>query len=127
MRSRDWQARTLAGYRQSAQRGEVHYYHHLADYYADVAQQGAAAATWARADLQLRANFATQVALAWAHYRNDEFEEARGWIDRSLASGAADAHLFSRAPKIYGEVDGRHFLERAKKLNPLVESFHFHH
>jgi predicted Zn-dependent protease len=125
--ARYWQARALAGYLQSAQRGEVHYYHHLADYYADVAQQGAAAVTWARADLQLRENFATQAALAWAHYRNGELDEARGWIDRALASGATDAHLFSRAAKIYGEVDGRHFLERAKKLNPLVESFHFHH
>jgi tetratricopeptide (TPR) repeat protein len=125
--ARYWQGRALAGYLQSAQRGEVHYYHHLADYYADVAQDGAAAVTWARADLRLRENFATQAAIAWAHYRNGEFDEARSWIDRALASGVTDAHLFSRAAKIYGEVDGRHFLERANKLNPLVESFHFHH
>ena len=98
--ARHWQNKALDGYLQSAQRGEVHYYHHLADYYADVAQDGAAAVTWARADLQLRENFATQAALAWAHYRNAEFDGARGWIDRALASGVADAHLLFRAAKI---------------------------
>ena len=125
--ARHWRNKALGGYLQSARRGEVHYYHHLADYYADVAQDGAAAVIWARADLQLRENFATQAALAWAHYRNAEFDEARGWIERALASGVTDAHLLFRAAKIYGEVDGGHFLERAKKLNPLVDSFHFHH
>jgi hypothetical protein len=28
-----WHDRALAGYLQSADRGEVHYYHHLADYF----------------------------------------------------------------------------------------------
>ncbi len=124
--ARYWQDRALAGYLQSAQRREVHYFHHLADYYADVAQDGAAAVTWARADLQLRENFATQAALAWALYRNAEFEQARGWIDRALASGIIDAHLLFRAAKIYAGA-GRHFLERAKQLNPFVERFHLHH
>jgi hypothetical protein len=125
--ARHWQGRALAGYLQSAQRGEVHYYHHLTDYYADVAKDGAAAVTWARADLQLRENFATQSALAWALYRNAEFGEARGWVDRALASGVIDAHLLFRAAKIYASASGRDFLERAKKLNPFVESFHLHH
>jgi tetratricopeptide (TPR) repeat protein len=125
--ARHWQGRALAGYLQSAQSGEVHYYHHLTDYYADVAKDGAAAVTWARADLQLRENFATQSALAWALYRNAEFTEARSWIDRALASGVVDAHLLLRAAKIYAGAGGRDFLERAKKLNPFVESFHLHH
>src|SRR5438105_4957612 len=56
--ARYWQGRALAGYLQSAQRGEVHYYHHLTDYYADVVNDGAAAVTWAREDLQMRAAFA---------------------------------------------------------------------
>jgi hypothetical protein len=46
-----------------------------------VAQDGAAAVTWVWADLQLRENFATQAALAWAHYRNAKLDETRGWID----------------------------------------------
>ena len=125
--ARHWQGRALAGYLQSVQRGEVHYYHHLTDYYADVAKDGAAAVTWARADLQLRENFATQSALAWALYRNAEFAEARSWIDRALASGVLDAHLMLRTAKIYAGAGGRNFPERAKKLNPFVESFHLHH
>ena len=125
--ARHWQGRALAGYLQSAQSGEVHYYHHLTDYCADVAKDGAAGVTWARADLQLRENFATQSALAWALYRNAEFAEARSWIDRALASGVLDAHLMLRTAKIYAGAGGRNFLERAKKLNPFVESFHLHH
>ena len=125
--ARHWRDGALSGYLESAQRGEVHYYHHLADYYADVAKDGAPAVNWARLDLQLRENFATQSALAWALYRNAEFDEARGWIDRALASGIVDAHLLFRAAKIYERAGGQDFLERARKLNPFVESFHLHH
>jgi pentatricopeptide repeat protein len=38
-----WKQRALTAYLQSAQRGEVHYYHHLVDYYTDVAECGAEA------------------------------------------------------------------------------------
>jgi hypothetical protein len=56
--------KALAGYLESGRRGEVHYWHHLADYYADVGKDGSQAVVWARRDLQLRANFSTQAALA---------------------------------------------------------------
>ncbi len=125
--ARHWQNGALSGYLKSARRGEVHYYHHLTDFYADVAKDGAAAVTWARADMQLRKNFATEAALAWAFYRNAEFDEARGWIGRALASGVVDAHLLFRAAKIYAGADGREYLGRAKKLNPFIERFHLHH
>jgi Flp pilus assembly protein TadD len=49
-----WQRTALAGYLQSAERGEVHFLHHLSDYSAEVAKDGAAAVAWARADMQLR-------------------------------------------------------------------------
>jgi hypothetical protein len=125
--ARHWSDAALSGYLQSAQRGEVHYYHHLADYYADVAKDGAAAVNWARLDLQLRENFATQSALAWALYRNAELDEARTWIHRALSSGVVDAHLLFRAAMIYAGAAGRHFLQNAKRLNPFVERFHVHH
>ncbi|HEU0155157.1 MAG TPA: hypothetical protein VFQ82_03745, partial [Stellaceae bacterium] len=57
-----WAQEALAGYHRSAERGEVHYYHHLADYYAEVEEDGAAAVAWAQKDLQLRQNFSTQAA-----------------------------------------------------------------
>ena len=94
-------------------------------------KDGAEAVVWARADLQLRENFSTQAALAWALYRNGQFDEARVWIDRALASGAAEAHLFLRAARIYAAAGnaelGRSHMERAKRLNPCVENFHIHH
>jgi tetratricopeptide (TPR) repeat protein len=126
-----WYRKALCGYLQSAQCGEVYFYHHLADYYAEVAKDGAAAVTWARADLRLRENFSTQAALAWAFYRNGQFDEARNWIDRALTSGAAEAHLFARAAAIYSAAGnstlGQRHEERARLLNPRVEKFHIHH
>jgi tetratricopeptide (TPR) repeat protein len=130
-RARYWQEKAAAGYLQSVRSGEVHYYHHLADYYADVAQDGTEAISWARADLQLRENFSTEAALAWAYYRNGEFGTARNWIDRALASGAAEAHLFLRASAIHSAAGnggvGQKYLKRARHLNPAVDKFHIHH
>ena len=121
----------LAAYLESARCGEVHYWHHLADYYADVAKDGAQAVIWARKDLRLRENFSTQAALAWAYYRNGQYGEARDWIDRALSSGAATAHLFRQAGRIYmaagQEAGARRFQDRAMLLNPAVEKFHLHH
>jgi tetratricopeptide (TPR) repeat protein len=126
-----WKQQALSQYLQSARRGEVHYYHHLADYYADVAQNGAEAVRWAQEDLALRENFMTQAALAWAFYHNDQFGEARHWIGRALASGAVDAHLFRRAAEIHAAagypLDGDFYMKEATRLNPAVDRFHVHH
>jgi tetratricopeptide (TPR) repeat protein len=126
-----WKERALSGYLQSAQRGEVHYYHHLADYYSDVVENGAAAVKWARKDLRLRENYAAQAALAWALYRAGRFNEAVRWIERALASGVVDARLFWWAGDIYGAagsgLKGRELQQRAINLNPAVTGFHIHH
>lgn len=123
--------KALAAYLESARLGEVHYWHHLADYYADVAEDGEQAVAWALKDLQLRENFSTQAALAWAYYRAGRYGEARDWIDRALASGAATAHLFRQAGRIYlaagREAEARQFQDRAVTLNPVVDRFHLHH
>lgn len=129
--ARRWYLSALTSYLQSAERGEVHYYHHLADYYSDVEKGGVEAIRWARADVQLRENFSTQSALAWAFYRNGQPREASQWIERALASGALDAHLCSRAAKIYASLgniaEARGYAEQARELNPSVGKFHFHH
>jgi len=56
---------------------------------------------------------------------------ARDWIDRALASGAATAHLFRQADRIYmaagREAEARQFQDRAVTLNPVVDRFHLHH
>lgn len=126
-----WKERALAAYLRSAERGEVHYYHHLVDYYVDVAEDGGEAVKWADKDLQLRENFATQAALAWSLYRAGRLSEAVRWIDPALASGVIDPLLYFRAGKIYSaagdEIRGRDHLERATQLNPAVAGFHVHH
>src|SRR5271163_929760 len=122
-----WKERALSAYLQSAQRGEVHYYHHLVDYYAEVAEDGGEAVRWAYKDLQLRENFATQAALAWALYRDRRFGDAVHWIERALASGVVDALLYFRAGEIYraagNKGEGRNLRGRALNFNPAVASF----
>lgn len=125
-----WHDQALARYLESAERGDVHYYHHLASFYADVRRNGAAAVKWARRDAELRPNAATRETLAWALYRESRYAEALAVIRDALASGVNDAHLFVHAAMIHlaaGRTDdGRTFLARAAALNPRYESFHVH-
>ena len=118
------------GFLQSAERGEVHYYHHLADFCADVDENGPEAVKWARKDLELRRNFSTLAALAWALYRAGEFSEALALIDEALASGAKDARLLHTAGRIYTAASpngkGARYLHAAAALNPNLKNFHVH-
>src|SRR5215213_5194000 len=93
--------RAQAAFLESAERGEVHYYHHLADLYADVFENGSEAVTWAQKDLELRRNFSTLAALAWAYYRAGEISKALEMMNESLASGVKDARLFYCAGMIH--------------------------
>jgi tetratricopeptide (TPR) repeat protein len=114
----------------SAQRGEVHYYHHLADLYADVFENGTEAVKWAQKDLELRRNFSTLAAMASALYRAGEFAKALELMNESLASGVKDARLFRLAGLIHkafspnGKAD--HYLQMAAAINPHYENFHVH-
>ena len=115
---------------ESAQRGEVHYYHHLADLYADVFENGVEAVKWAQKDLELRRNFATLAAMSWALYRTGEFSKALELLNESLASGVKDARLFHQAGIIHkaispnGKADS--YLQMAAAINPHYENFHVH-
>ena len=125
-----WNERALAAYLDSAERGDVHYYHHLADLYADVLEDGPSAVKWARLDIELRENFATQAALAWALYRAGEFAEAIARMEQTLSSGVTDAQIFFQAGTIYksagGNGKGERYLQLAASLNPHHQSFHVH-
>ena len=129
-RAKPWHEKALAAYLESVQRGEVQYFHHLATFYADMRQDGAEAVKWARRDLELRRNFASHDALAWALYRDGRFYEAEDEMNGALASGVEDAHLFFHAAMVYlaaGRTDeGRQFLKKAAEVNPRYESFHVH-
>jgi tetratricopeptide (TPR) repeat protein len=128
--ARLWHEKALAAYLESVQRGDLHYLHHLADFYANVRQDGAEAVRWARADLDLRPNFSTQAALAWALYRDAQFAEALDVMHKALSSGVRDAELFFRAAVIHlaaGRTDeGKQFLREAAEINPHYEGIHVH-
>ena len=115
---------------ESAQRGEVHYYHHLADLYADVFENGAEAVKWAQKDLELRRNFATLAAMSWALYRTGEFSKALELLNESLASGVKDARLFHQAGIIHKAISpngkANSYLQMAAAINPHYENFHVH-
>jgi tetratricopeptide (TPR) repeat protein len=128
--AKPWHEQAFAAYLESAQRGEVHYLHHLASFYADVRQDGAAAVKWAHKDLQLRQNVATHDTLAWALYRAGRFTEALDEINKALSLGFKDAHLFFHAAMIHlaaGRAEeGKQFLKKAAEINPRYDSFHVH-
>jgi tetratricopeptide (TPR) repeat protein len=128
--ARPWHERAEAAYLESARRGEVHYYHHLAVFYADVRQDGAEAVKWAHKDVELRPNFVTQEGLAWALYRNGQFAAALDAMEIVLSSGVRDAHIFFHAAMIClaaGRTDdGKRLLKAAGEINPGYENFHVH-
>jgi tetratricopeptide (TPR) repeat protein len=123
-------ARALNGYLESAAQGEVHYYHHLTEYFADVAHDGREAVKWARKDIELRDNFNTQTALAWALHCAGQSAVGVAYIEQALASGVNDAAIFRKAAMILEGADQRwraHGYEhRAAQLNPLRMHAHVH-
>ena len=128
--ARAWLEKAHAAYLGAAQRGGVHYYHHLVDFYADVRKDGAEAVKWARKDIELRENFSSQAALAWAFYRNGQFAEALDRMNQALSSGAKSAHLFSQAAAIHRAAglneEADRYARMATQINPHHRSFHVH-
>jgi tetratricopeptide (TPR) repeat protein len=128
--AKPWHEQALAAYLESAGRGEVQYYHHLAGFYADVRQDGAEAVKWARKDAELRPNFITQDGLAWALYRNGQFPAALDAMEKTLSSGVKDSHLFFHAAMIHlaaGRTgEGKRLLKTVAEINPGYENFHVH-
>ena len=125
-----WHDEALAGYLASVGRGEVQFVHHLAAFYADVAQDGSRAIEWARNDAALRRGYVTDDALAWALYRGGRMTEALDAATAALASGIADAHVYFHAATINtaaGRVDaGRRLLGQLAAINPRYDDFHVH-
>jgi len=124
--ARLWYERALSGYLSSAERGEVQYFHHLAEFYSDVRRDGTEAERWARKDLELRQGFAAYEALAWALYRAGRFEEALAAIETALESGSENAELLYHAAMIHQANDhaekARQLLAQSAAINPRLSS-----
>src|SRR6201987_5778604 len=117
-----WLQSALLDYLESVERGDVHYYHHLTDFYCCVCNDPKTGVGWAQRDLALRPNFSSQAGLAWAFYRDSRIDEAADLIDVALASGAQDARLYDQAGTIYlaagRTTEGEKLIERAAQMNP---------
>lgn len=128
--ARPWHERALTGYLESVRRGEVHYFHHLTSFYADVRRDGTEATRWAREDLRLRRGASTQAALAWALYRADRLVDALDMTAAALSWGVQDAQLLARAAAVYlaaGQVhEGEQLLRRAAEVDPRHQDFRAH-
>jgi tetratricopeptide (TPR) repeat protein len=126
-----WFDSALTTYLESVQRGGVHYFHHLADFYADARLELAEALKWAEHDMKMRPNFSTQSALAWALFRNGRMKEASEYIVLALDSGVRNAVLYSCASELFeaaGETDrSAHFAKLAMQMNPKYRNFRIHH
>ena len=121
----------LDEYLASVRQGGVHYYHHLADFYADAREDPAEAVTWARKDLALRSNFSTQGALAWALFKAGDVAESLRFIRQAVGSGVQDAGIFWTASTV-SEAAGEsaaaaRFAAAANAINPHYANFHMHH
>ena len=83
-------------YLRSALRGEVHYLHHLAAHYADVAPDPPAAVVWAERDACIRRSGPTLSLLGWCLFRAGRVEEARTVLAEAQSLGADDPRLQQR-------------------------------
>lgn len=128
--AKPWHDAALAAYMAAVQRGETQYYHTLSAFYADTRTDGALAITYAQQDVRLRPNVGTRDALAWAYFRAERYPEAAAEMQRALAYGWQDAHLFYHAAMIYLATGptalGQHYLHLAAALNPHYTDFHAH-
>jgi tetratricopeptide (TPR) repeat protein len=88
----------LADYTASAERGEVHYLHHLAGYW--MARNPAVAVGWARRDLDVRRDGRTLSTLAECLHRAGRPVEARRTLREALALGAGDPLLQARIARM---------------------------
>jgi tetratricopeptide (TPR) repeat protein len=104
---------------------KVLYNRELALFYADHDMKLKEALKLARKELEVRQDIYTWDALAWALYKNGDFQEAAEAMSKALRPGTQSAMLFFHAGMIYdglGERDkARDYLRRALATNP-----HFH-
>ena len=130
--AQQWFEAALTEYLVSVSRQDVHYFHHLVDFYAEQDREPAEAVKWARKDVDLRSNFSTQSALAYALLKNHELPEALKWIRLALSSGAKDASLLRTAAAVFQSAgdtsQAKRYSRAAAAINPNGGALlHLHH
>jgi|ERR1043165_3271925 tetratricopeptide (TPR) repeat protein len=117
-------------YIESVNKGNIHYYHHLATLYSDSRKLPDEALRWAQRDLGVRQGVYAQDCLAWALYNKGQFAEAAEAMKKALASGTRDSHLYYHASLIFfrsGDMAAsRDNGKKAAEVNPLYVKFHAH-
>ena len=125
-----WHARAEEAYLRSVKEGAVHFFHHLAGFYADSKEDAGKAVEWARKDLALRHSIYAHDALAWALYKNGDATEAAAECAKALATGVRDPHLLYHAGMIRmaagDTAGGKAALQQAAAVNPKFNTFHVH-
>jgi tetratricopeptide (TPR) repeat protein len=99
-------------------------------FYTDAQENPEEALAWARKDLEIRHSVGAYDGLAWALFRNGNFDEAREMITKALAAGTKDAHVTYHAAMIHlaaGKMEaGKEWLRRTAEINPRYNTFHVH-
>ena len=128
--AREWHERAKATYLQSSKGGNAHFYHHLTSFFCDSSPDPAQALHWAREDLKVRDSVFAYDGLAWALYKNGQYQAAAAAMDRALATGTHSAHLLFHGGTIYSNAgriaQGRKLLQQALAINPRYNTFHVH-
>ena len=128
--ARVWHDRALGTYTNAVGAGNVHYFHHLASFYADVRQDGIEAEKWARRDLEVRQNIYAWDALAWALFWKGDYPGAVESMNKAIAHGTRDAHVLAHAGSIFVRAnrirEGKAFMKQAGEINPHFADFHVH-
>jgi tetratricopeptide (TPR) repeat protein len=100
----------------------AHDYRNLARFFSDTVIDGNKAILYAKKDLTLRQDVFTLDILAWALYRNGDYNEALRIIEQALAFHTRQTGLYYHAAMIYlasGRVDdAKKYFQASLELNP---------
>ena len=125
-----WHDQARNAYLDSVARGDVHYFHHLAGFFADSQPDPAKAVEWARKDLELRQGIHAYDALAWALYKDGQIAAAVEASEKALGTGTKDSHVLYHAGLIRmaagNLAGGKRALQAALAINPRYNTFHVH-
>jgi tetratricopeptide (TPR) repeat protein len=111
-----------------AEINEQVYNRQLANFYSDHDLHLEKALQLALAELRTRKDIYGYDAVAWAYYKNGRYQEAQVMMDKALALGTRDAHLYYHAGMIAlkqgDQEQAREYLEQALEINPHFSVLH---